>query len=149
VKDLWDKLQVVEFVEAMTIARLLWMRRNKWVFEGQISTPSHVIQQAQDAMESYAHAHSSSHHAARTSEDECQKWTKPPTGELKCNWDAALIPGQKIVGVGVMVRDDQGRMVASLARAIPGIDHPTVAESWAAWKAVELCCVLGASASIF
>jgi len=81
VKDLWDKLQVFEFVEAMTIARLLWMRRNKWVFEGQISPPSNVIQQAQDAMESYAQVHSSSHHAARINEDECQKWTKPPPQE--------------------------------------------------------------------
>jgi len=67
----------------------------------------------------------------------------PPTGKLKCNWDAVLISGQKIIGVGVVVRDDQGRVVASLARAIPGIDHPTVAESWAAWLAVELYCVLG------
>jgi hypothetical protein len=116
---------VVEFVEAMTIAGLLWMRRNKWVFEGQISPPSHVIQQAQDVIESYAQAHSSSHHVTRISEDDCQKWTKP------------------LIGVEVVVRDDHGRVVASLACAVPGIDHPTMAESWAAWQAVELCCVLG------
>jgi hypothetical protein len=49
VEDLWGKLEEDDFVEAMTIARLLWMRRNKWVFDGQFTSSAQVLKQACEA----------------------------------------------------------------------------------------------------
>lgn len=34
------------------------------------------------------------------------RWTKPPVGWLKTNWDAAIDVKGKKMGLGVVVRDD-------------------------------------------
>lgn len=56
---------------------------------------------------------------------------------------------QKKIGVGVVVRDDEGGAVAALARVYPGIDNPTVVESLAAWQAVVFCSDLGIQQATF
>jgi len=88
VKELWDKLMVAEFAEAMSVARLLWMRRNKWVFDGIFSSPSQVL--IQTNIEDYVLAYTTVNQDARGIAGSQPKWTKPLHGELKCNWDAAL-----------------------------------------------------------
>jgi hypothetical protein len=42
VKQLRDKLPLAEYVEALSIARLIWMRRNKLIFNNQFSHPALV-----------------------------------------------------------------------------------------------------------
>jgi hypothetical protein len=49
------------------------------------------------------------------------RWSPPSTGWLKCNWDAALHKEGKRMGVGVLIRDAQGNVVAALAKTIPCI----------------------------
>jgi ribonuclease HI len=68
------------------------------------------------------------------------KWIKPIHGEMKCNWDAAVNSKKRCMGVGVVIRDDRGRVVAAKARFVSGIVNPTVAESMGAWQAVVMCC---------
>ncbi|GLT70448.1 hypothetical protein SLA2020_425280 [Shorea laevis] len=60
---------------------------------------------------------------------------KPPLGVLKVNWDAALNNSSHTIGVGVLVRDDQGLVVASLCATVPYISDSTIG----AWKVVSLC----------
>ncbi len=48
---------------------------------------------------------------------------------MKCNWDAAINSKKRGMGVGVVIRDDRGRVVAAKARFVSGIVNPTVAES--------------------
>jgi len=74
--------------------------------------PSQLILQVQNALESFAHAHTPSHREARARAGVPKRWTKPHTGELKCNWDAALNIMQKKIRVGVVVRDDEGGVVS-------------------------------------
>jgi collagenase-like PrtC family protease len=50
---------------------------------------------------------------------------------------------QKRMGVGVVVRDDVGVVMAAMSKLIPFIVDPTVTESVAAWQAVQFCCELG------
>ncbi|XP_062176146.1 uncharacterized protein LOC133881223 [Alnus glutinosa] len=140
VEQLWGKLEEDEFVEAMTIARLLWMRRNKWVFYGQFSPPVQVLKQAREAMDSFAITHTPSTQAVQVPVRCMLKWIKPIQGEVKCNWDAAINSKNRCMGVGVVVRDDKGRDVAAKARFFPSIVNPTVAESMGAWQAVVMCC---------
>jgi ribonuclease HI len=47
------------------------------------------------------------------------------------------------MGVGVIIRDAEGLVVASLCSTVPSITDPPTAEAIAAWKAAELCHALG------
>jgi hypothetical protein len=43
------------------------------------------------------------------------------------------------MGIGVIVWNEQGQVVAALAKILPFIDNPTIAEAIVAWQAVNLC----------
>lgn len=60
-------------------------------------------------------------------------------GKLKTNWDAALDLKYKCMGVGIIVRDSDGAVVAALCSTIPYIFDPTLAEGVSLWRVVLLC----------
>jgi ribonuclease HI len=66
-------------------------------------------------------------------------WRAPRAGWLKANWDAALNNTSRKMGIGVVVRNESGEVVAALAKVIPFVEDPTAAEAIAAWHAVNLC----------
>uniref|UniRef100_A0A803QL18 RNase H type-1 domain-containing protein n=1 Tax=Cannabis sativa TaxID=3483 RepID=A0A803QL18_CANSA len=45
-------------------------------------------------------------------------WAPPPTGELKLNVDATLNACRNTIGVGAVIRDDKGQVVAALAKLV-------------------------------
>lgn len=47
------------------------------------------------------------------------------------------------MGVGLVVCDHEGRVVAVLCAPMPYVHDPTVAEALAAWRLAELCIQLG------
>jgi ribonuclease HI len=42
-QQLLDKLEEDDFLEAMTVSRLIWMRRNTLVFEGSFTPPAILL----------------------------------------------------------------------------------------------------------
>jgi hypothetical protein len=68
---------------------------------------------------------------------------KPSPGWVKLNWDAALIPSAKTMGVGVVVRNEAGEFLAGLAATISYVLDPLIAEVMATWCAMELGRELG------
>lgn len=57
---------------------------------------------------------------------------------VKINWDDALDVLNKRMGVGVIARDADGAVVATLCAVVPHISDPAVAECVALWKAITL-----------
>jgi ribonuclease HI len=51
----------------------------------------------------------------------------------------------KTMGVGAILIDEKGQVVAAMAKVIPHFRDPTVAEAVALWKAVNLCSDIGVS----
>ena len=45
-------------------------------------------------------------------------WAPPHSGLCKINVDGALFPTKKLAGIGVVIRDQQGRLLAALCRKI-------------------------------
>ena len=45
-------------------------------------------------------------------------WVPPPSGLCKINVDGAFFPTKKLAGIGVVIRDQQGRLLAALCRKI-------------------------------
>lgn len=42
--------------------------------------------------------------------------------------------------MGVVVRDDSSKVMAAMAKVVPYINDPIVAEVVAAWRAITFCC---------
>ena len=46
-------------------------------------------------------------------------WAPPQGGHFKINIDGVVFTKQKAVGVGVVIRDSEGRLVVALSKKIP------------------------------
>lgn len=61
-------------------------------------------------------------------------WVAPPSGYFKVNVDgASSIDGSGISGVGVIIRDEMGEVVAALCKALP-LHYPA---EWTEFFALE------------
>ncbi|GLT76792.1 hypothetical protein SLA2020_484300 [Shorea laevis] len=71
------------------------------------------------------------------------KWKKPDVGMVKGNWDAAIDFKNQRMGVGLVVRNSTGSVLAAMCSSVPFITDPTTAEVVALQKAVSVCLDLG------
>jgi len=78
-----------------------------------------------------------------------KKWKPPDMGSLKLNWDVAICSLTKKMGVGAVLRDEHGAVVAATISVIPYIRDPSVVEAIALWKAVSFCWELGCPRVVF
>ena len=65
-------------------------------------------------------------------------------GWVKVNWDIAVEKKSGRIGVGVVVRDDQGEVVAARCLTRMGTLEATAGEAIASYYAVCLCREIGA-----
>lgn len=72
-----------------------------------------------------------------------KQWRCPATDELKVNFDAVVDEAKQKVGIGVIIRDWQGQIMASTCFQKNSMNQPVIAESMALWKVVEFCFDLG------
>lgn len=141
---LLEKLEEEDLLFVLSLARQIWFRRNALVFGGKLSSPAQVVQCTKDSLMEFQLAQLESPGNGSSRKQPNQKWRKPQAGVLKFNWDAALNRKTNRMGVGVVVRDEGGAVLAIKCTTVSSIGDPTIAEAVAAWKAVELCCELGA-----
>ena len=64
-------------------------------------------------------------------------------GTLKCNWDATIDFGGSMIGVGIIICNSEGVLVASKCLTKPYITYPQVAKAVVAWLVVQLIRQLG------
>lgn len=70
-------------------------------------------------------------------------WIKPPVNWVKVNCDTALDNAWGRFGLGVVVRDLDGRLLAAQSLSRSGMVEPVVAEGMASYYAVKLCKAMG------
>ncbi|XP_042974899.1 uncharacterized protein LOC122306539 [Carya illinoinensis] len=70
------------------------------------------------------------------------RWQKPAPNSVKANWDAALKEKEGKMGMGVIIRDEEGEVLASLCGSRKWVSKPDTAEMQALWRALKLCAEL-------
>ncbi|KAL0008216.1 hypothetical protein SO802_009718 [Lithocarpus litseifolius] len=65
------------------------------------------------------------------------RWSPPPAGTYKANFDAAIFEELQCVGLGVVFRDHSGQVIAALSQRIGLSRTVELAEALAARRAVE------------
>ena len=79
----------------------------------------------------------------------CARWSPPPIGWFKANFDVALFQDVGQAGLGVIIHDSQGLVMVSLAQNIQLASSVAEMEALAATRALELVAELGFDRVIF
>jgi hypothetical protein len=122
----------------VVIAYKLWLRRNRVVFDDLVMHPSCLLKGAIEMLEDFRLSQKTESSIAIDRLATSSQWVKPSGGTVKINWDAALCPSKKIMGVGVVARDATGAVKAALCSSLPYVSDPSVAESLGARQAIVL-----------
>ena len=108
---------------AVTIS-LIWMRRNRAAFGVDGPSLEKIPDQARSLVHEFNHlrpVHPKIPRIARSI-----RWKPPPPGMVKVNFDGTLFSTKSSVGLGIVVRDQAGLVLAALSQKIP---LPTLVET--------------------
>jgi exonuclease III/ribonuclease HI len=141
---LLNKCTEEEIQLVILVARQIWHRRNSLIFGGSFSSPSVLLRVAKDQYDVFSMVAKQN---GRQSTSPIVKtvipWQKPPGDTIKINWDAAVDGRRRRIGMGAIVRDSEGLIVAMMCDTMDCIQDPATAEALAARRAIELGLSLG------
>jgi len=139
-------------IQIASLAYHIWFSRNQRVFENKRIPEVDIINRAAHSIRDFYSAHHlqhaetaptnasahSSNSSARFSKPSCKpKWTKPADNLVKANSDANLqIEGWW--GLGSIVRDAKGLVLATATWQTPGVKDVMFAEAFALMKTMRL-----------
>ncbi|XP_042987158.1 uncharacterized protein LOC122315356 [Carya illinoinensis] len=139
-RELWNQLcqsadlDVPE--EFAIVSRLIWLRRNSFIFQGEFKHPSSVVSQASIAMLELE-ANRNIRENTQQGEQIQVKWSPPPKNMFKMNWDAAVDKTKCRVGIGVIVRDHRGQMTTALRKRRSLYPGHALAKTCGAYEATK------------
>ncbi|XP_035541705.1 uncharacterized protein LOC118344698 [Juglans regia] len=116
--------------------RRIWLRRNSFIFEKKFECPRSLLLAAKQNMDDFraANVNLKPNHV----DTSLVRWEKPDTMVCKVNWDAALDVKNKKVGIGVIIRDSEGEILACLCSMMDAHLKPVMAEGHALRRAMNL-----------
>jgi hypothetical protein len=145
IQYLLRKLDGEELLLALVVLRLIWLRRNAYVFEREFSPPESLVFEAQRMVREYTSAVSHTDRTLAPPPGQPVSWLPPPPGSVKINWAASVKHAVKRTGIGVLSRNERGEFVAAQTKFFPSLLNPSLASALGAWFAVKLGGDLGAS----
>ncbi|XP_042939343.1 uncharacterized protein LOC122274364 [Carya illinoinensis] len=125
------------------IARSIWLRRNKLLFEGSFLHPNILLRQASQSLEEFKIAQASKKVKTQVASIHPSRWTPPPSNWVKINWDAAVNVDQGRIGIGLVARDHEGSILATKKLSVPSLAEPVLAEALGAFHAASMARELG------
>ncbi|XP_018805650.1 uncharacterized protein LOC108979433 [Juglans regia] len=127
-----------DFEVFATTVYLVWKRRNELVFEKKFENLSKLIYNSYQKLRDFKDANAScpSRHSDRP---QAAEWTPPQVNGFKANWDATIDRSMCKIGIGVVVRNWEGKLIATMRSQRTLFPEAKLAEALAALKAVILC----------
>ncbi|XP_050241307.1 uncharacterized protein LOC126690228 [Quercus robur] len=101
---------------AMTTS-LIWTRRNKLRLGESVPDLRLLHSMARDALQEFHHAHTPAPSPTHTRS--LTEWEPPPMDWVKINFDGAIFKAKGEAGLGAIIRNDHGLVMAALAQVIP------------------------------
>jgi ribonuclease HI len=124
----------------------IWLRRNKAVFEEQFSSPMKVFVEASQFFQDFK-MYNLREPLLKVPNAEgsniCKFWKPPHVGFGKVNWDASLNLNSGMVGMGCVIRNEEGVVIGAKCSSCKAFVDPLCAEAMAALCAMEFCCDMG------
>ncbi|XP_030924555.1 uncharacterized protein LOC115951512 [Quercus lobata] len=124
----------------MVVLWNLWRRRNNLRL-GKPTIPLDKV--LEHSWEQRFESHSSPLTSTTPTTKQPARWTPPPDHWYKLNFDGATFADKDTAGIGIMVRNSDGLVMASLAQQIPLPPSVIEVETLAARRALEFALELG------
>ncbi|XP_042992296.1 uncharacterized protein LOC122318762 [Carya illinoinensis] len=139
-EKMMEKTSREELEEIVMVMRSIWVRRNNFIFEGKFASPSQVIKGAREDLRFFQQIKLK----VRQGNDTCSdrrdvRWNRPKELSVKANWDAAVDKKERNVGIGVVIRDEEGEILVATREHMSYVTDGAIAESFALRKAMEVC----------
>ena len=102
----------MEFLVA--IFWMTWNARNSWLFKGKKDNPQILVSKAEAVLEAYRRTQLPAAAHIGNQQSLVQKaWNPPQRGYFKVNVDAATNSEKQISGLGAVIRDENGNVLAA------------------------------------
>ena len=116
----------------------IWFRRNQLRTSSKPFPLSQIIPSARQLLQEFNEVHPSVPVQNSNPQQLWPKWEPPPTSLLKVNFDGAVFKETEEAGLGVVIRDSHGQVLASLAEKIKLPSCSDEVEALAAVRAIIL-----------
>lgn len=140
------RFDVEEMEIIAVVVQRIWFQRNRYIFEGKMTSPSCLIKGAKETVEEY---HQFQALVPQLAQNNLQTgsivWCAPSDGVIKLNWDIAMNKRLRMVGVGIVARDSGGKVVASKCFIQRYMSDAAIAEAFGACQAASFGRWLGLS----
>jgi len=141
--ELYERLEIEDLELAAMIAQRLWHRRNQWVFENKFMPPKCLLDGAEDSMKNFKEIQAFPSISGSRAPAPSVSWNPPNVDTVKINWDAAIDKRKNLMGVGIIVRNNFGAVLATQCAVQKFILDPSVAEAIGAKLGADLGRFLG------
>ena len=121
----------------------IWHRRNQARTSSKEYPLLQVIPAASQALATFHDSVSVTPKQSRHNVPTRIRWSPPPVGTVKVNFDGAILKDIRKAGIGVIVRDSNGQAIASLSEQTSLPFSPEIAEAMAAARAISFVQDLG------
>ena len=135
-----DGLDLANFA---TIVWMVWHRRNALRITNKLFPIQQVLPEVQAIRAAFVSSIPPKPPHPPVRDSERVIWKLPPWPRHKVNFDGAVFREENSAGVGVVIRDEQGLMVAAMADKIPLPYSVTAVEILAAVKALRFAGDIG------
>ena len=142
-ESLLDRLSIAEFELFLVQAWLIWNQRNAIVHGGQIKDPKWLKKRAADYLEEYRMAQEQLTLPSTTQPK--NTWQPPPPSVYKLNFDAAIFAELQCSGLGAIIRNSDGEVMAAMSVKGPSINSSEEAKALACRRAIEFSMEVGFS----
>ncbi|KAL0007369.1 hypothetical protein SO802_008871 [Lithocarpus litseifolius] len=142
--ELLDMLTSDEMDLFWAQAWLIWNQRNSVVHGGRMKDPSSLNKRAVEYVDEYKQAQC--HLSVRPGQQQSvDVWQPPSHSEYKLNFDAAIFSGLDRSGIGAIIRNDKGEVMAAMSASGPRVSTSDEAELLACRRAIEFAVDAGFS----
>ncbi|XP_042962566.1 uncharacterized protein LOC122296834 [Carya illinoinensis] len=145
--DIWSitvaSIDPPDLTEIAITTRRIWTRRNEFIHGKGLKHPTCVYQQAKTEMTDYMEALKEPTTSNGKAPAKTPTWSRPDAEGFKVNWDSAINLREGKIGIGVLIRDHQGRVIGALHANRPLKGSSFDAEAYGVLLAAIFCRDLG------
>ncbi|XP_042974894.1 uncharacterized protein LOC122306534 [Carya illinoinensis] len=132
VKNKGNEEDLMKFI---AMAWGLWYKRNKFIYDNSSLQFSSVLSTALSMQSEFKQVQ-----ILNKGNRELPKvlsWKPPPEGSLKINIDGAIFDDFNKAGVGVVLRDQAGRVLVACSKSEPAVPNPEIIEATAMLRGLQ------------